>query len=225
VKQIIPGVSTFTGLIVGRVYVIEDVDGLTVIDAGLDLAANTIVRQLQAIGRTATDVKRIVITHAHPDHIGGLPKLKALTGAQVIASSIERPVIEGKVSIPGRAGRPRSTQPIARPTPVDREVQGGETLKDVMGGLQVIFTPGHAPGHMSFWQPERRVLFCGDVLMNTLGLRLPIAAFTVDMDENKRSIRCLAELNAAIVCFGHGAPLTHHAAQRMSEFARRITVS
>ncbi len=108
-KKIIPGVSTFTGLIVGRVYLIEDADGLTVIDTGLDLAANQIVRQLQAIGRTAADVKRIVITHAHPDHIGGLPRLKALTGAQVIASSIECPVIEGKIPIPRRAGGLRSS--------------------------------------------------------------------------------------------------------------------
>ena len=229
-KQIIPGLHSFTGLLVGRAYLIEDADGLTLIDTSLPIAADRIVRQLEASGRKANDVKRILITHAHPDHVGGLPKLKELTGAQVIASAIDRPVIEGKAPIPrpppeklsGLARMMPSSGTKVRGTSVDREVGDDETLTEIMGGLQVVFTPGHSPGHLAFWQPAKRILFCGDVMMRLPKLRLPFAAFTVDMDENKRSIRRLAELDASIVCFGHGNPLMQDTAQAIRRFARQV---
>src|SRR3712207_9277782 len=99
-----PGVYAFPGLVVGRVYAIEDPDALTLIDAGLSFAPARIIRQLAAAGYAPADVRRILVTHAHPDHVGGLPELKALTGAEVIASAAERPVVEGRA-------------PIARPEP------------------------------------------------------------------------------------------------------------
>jgi glyoxylase-like metal-dependent hydrolase (beta-lactamase superfamily II) len=90
-----------------------------------------------------------------------------------------------------------------------------------MGGLTAIAAPGHAPGHLAFWQPGRRVLFCGDTMMRPFGrLRLPPAAFTVDEEENRRSIGRLMELGAAAVCFGHGPPLTEDADRTMLRFAR-----
>jgi glyoxylase-like metal-dependent hydrolase (beta-lactamase superfamily II) len=219
---IVPGVYAFAGLLMGRVYAIEDADGLTVIDAGLGLAARKVLQQLQANRRQPSDVKRILITHAHPDHVGGLPALQAATGAQVIAHVLERPVIEGQVSIARRTSGIRLPDTKLKAAPVQREVQGGETLPEVLGGLQVIFTPGHAPGHICFWQPDRRLLFCGDVLMRLPRLRLPFAAFTVDMEENKRSVKKLAELNADVVCFGHGQPLVHDAASQLRAFAAKL---
>ena len=229
-KQIIPGLHSFTGLMVGRVYLIEDADGLTLIDTSLPLAAARIVKQLEASGRKAGDVKRVLITHAHPDHVGGLPKLKELTGAQVIASAIDRPVIEGKAPVPrvppeklsGLARMMRPSETTLRGTPVDREVGDGETLAEIMGGLQVVFTPGHSPGHLAFWQPANRILFCGDVIIRLPKLRLPFAAFTVDMDENKRSIKRLAERDASMVCFGHGQPLAQNTAHAIRDFARQV---
>jgi len=128
-----------------------------------------------------------------------------------VAHTLEWPVIAGKVS-----ETPHST------SPVRRDVQGGDTLSEVLGGLQVIFTPGHAPGHICFWQPDRRLLFCGDVVMCLPRLRLPFAAFTVDMEENKRSIKKIAELEAEVVCFGHGQPLTRNAAAQLRAFAAKL---
>lgn len=228
-KQIIPRLYRFTGLLVGRVYAIEDPDGLTLIDTGMALAADKILQQLQAAGRAPQDVKRILITHAHPDHVGGLPALQAATGAQVIASAGERPVIEGQIPIP----RPEADQltgltrllrvPLTtlKPTPVDRVVGDGEVLTEVMSGLQVLATPGHAPGHVAFWQPHARILFCGDVLMHMEGLRLPIAIATVDMAENKRSIQVLARRQPRLILFGHGVPLGHNTADTLQAFADR----
>lgn len=228
-QQLLPRLYTFTGLLVGRVYLIEDPDGLTLIDTGLSNAAPKILRQLRAAGRQAGDVRRILITHAHLDHVGGLPALRAATGAQVIASAGERPVIEGEIPPPRpppeQLSRLNRLMPVAQtpfpPTPVDRIVGDGDVLREVLGGLEVLATPGHAPGHLAFWQPRARLLFCGDVLMYLGGLRLPIAAATVDMAENKRSIRALARLNPRVICFGHGVPLRRAAAETLQTFARK----
>jgi glyoxylase-like metal-dependent hydrolase (beta-lactamase superfamily II) len=224
-KPVAENLYVFSNLIMGRVYLVRDPNGLTLIDAGLELATLPVLKQLARVGFQAKDVRRILITHAHPDHVGGLPGLKAATGAQVIASTLERPVIEGEIPVPrvpleklSGPLRLRPPETIFKPTAVDLEVQGGETLP-VMGGLQVIAVPGHAPGHIAFWQPERRILFCGDVLFNFPGLRLPLAMLTVDMQENICSIQKLAALNASIVCFGHGNPLVENTARRIASFA------
>lgn len=233
-KQIIPGVYTITGLMGGRVYLIEDADGLTLIDTSLPNAAPKIIQQIEGMGRKMSDVKRILITHAHPDHIGALPELKQVTGAEVMVSAIDRPVTEGKEFIPRPAKETLSPlsrlivapEALAKGTSVDREIGEGDILPEVLGGLHVIFTPGHSPGHVSFWQPEKRILFCGDVMMRLpWGISLPIAAYTYDMAEDKRSIQKLAQLNPDVVCFGHGVPLAQNTGATIRSFANKFSVT
>jgi glyoxylase-like metal-dependent hydrolase (beta-lactamase superfamily II) len=231
-NPIVPGLYTLTGLLAGRVYLIEDPDGLTLIDASIPPSAPKIIQQIERLGCKPTDVKRILLTHAHPDHHGNLPMLKKATGAQIIASAIEKPVIEGKQMIerPERAALKGLARFIRMPdtflpaVEVDRTVEDGEVIES-MGGLQAVFTPGHAPGHMAYWQPEKRILFCGDVIFHLTGLKLPPAFLTVDMEANKRSARRLAELNPEIVCFGHGPPLTQDATHQLRNFAQKLILT
>ena len=81
-----------------------------------------------------------------------------------------------------------------------------------MGGFTVIDTPGHSPGHVSFWRESDRALVVGDVFFNNhilttkRGLREPVRIFTVDRARNRESMR-LADLDPAVVVFGHGPPL------------------
>ena len=96
----------------------------------------------------------------------------------------------------------------------------GHTVKSILsegdeiGGLRVIETPGHTPGHLAYWEDTTRVLILGDVLFHrnpvTLrkGLQEPFTLATFDRAANLRSARKLAALNPATICFGHGAPLT-----------------
>lgn len=232
-KAIIPGLYTFTGLIAGRVYMIDDPDGVTLIDASIAPAGKRILRQLQAAGRTPADVKRILITHAHPDHVGALPELKAATGAEVICSVVDTPVAEGRAPI---VSPPRETltgisrflvppRTLLKGITVDREISDGDVLTEIMGGLHVVATPGHSPGHLAFWQPERKVLIVGDAIMRLFGrVRVPLAMLTADMDAARRSIARLTDYDAQVVCFGHGEPITHNGGEAIRALARQIGV-
>jgi glyoxylase-like metal-dependent hydrolase (beta-lactamase superfamily II) len=231
-QKILENVYCFSNLLVGRVYAIKDADGWTIIDAGLSLAVPRILAQLKRAGYSATDVKRILVTHAHVDHVGGLPALYEATKAQVICSAFERPYVEGKKPLvqPNRNDVPplaRMMMPSKPPsmagTPVARVLKEGDVLPEVLGGLQAVATPGHSPGHMSYWHPALKVLFTGDVVMRILapGLRLPFAGFTSDMKQNKRSIQHIAALEPELLLFGHGVSM-HDAAPKLKAFAGKL---
>lgn len=229
-KQILPNFYFITGLPAGRVYVINDPDGITLVDATVGGQTGRILDQVKSIGREPKDVKRIFITHAHPDHVGSLPELKAATGAQVFVGALDKDVTEGKKPVdrvpPEKLNGPIKFRPPStsfKGTPVDVALNGGETL-DIMGGMQAVFTPGHSPGHMSLWQPEKKVLICGDVLFHLFGIGLPPAFLTVDMEEDKRSVRKLADLKPSVLCFGHGDPVVENTAEQLEAFAKKIGV-
>ncbi len=219
-KPILPGVFQITRPPGVNMYLIDDPGGLTLIDTSLASAVQGVLADLRRMGRQPSDLRRILITHAHPDHVGGLPELKRITGAEVIVPQIERPAVEGKVPVPRPAAGFRMPEMWLKPAPVDRTVGDEDTL-DVLGGLVAVFTPGHSPGHMAYWQPERRLLFCGDALFNVVGLSLPPAFLTVDVAENRRSVAKIAALEPEIVCFGHG-PVLRGAAMKLHAFAGKV---
>lgn len=232
--RILDGIYSVEGLRVGRVYVIEGSDGLALIDTSLPGSLPQIAKELQKIGHELSEIKHILITHAHFDHIGSLPALKEVTGAQIYAHHrYESAVIRGeKLPLRPPASQLRGigrlmanvmpSQP-PLPTQVDVELKEGDHIDAVLPGLQVIDIPGHSPGQCGFWQSEQRLLFCGDVMIHMpFRLSLPPAAATPDMEENKRSIRKVAELDVATLCMGHGVPYIGNAAPLIRAFADRL---
>jgi glyoxylase-like metal-dependent hydrolase (beta-lactamase superfamily II) len=203
--QVTERVYNFTGLTVGRVYLIDDGDTLAMVDTGLPGSAKKIAAQIEGLGRRVEDVTRILITHEHMDHIGGLPDLKTMSGAEVIASAAAKAEIEYRLDVA-----------------VDRVVADGEMIEGVLGGFRVIATPGHAPGHVSFWQAERRLLFAGDMALNLVGLTRALPIVTTDPALNNRSIQRAAALEPEVICFGHGAPIVERAAERLRALAARV---
>ncbi len=117
-QQVMPYVFTFTGLFMGRVYALQETDGLTLVDTGIMNAGDKILSQLQQAGHAASDVKRILITYAYPDHIGGLPKVQQATGAEVWCHALEKPVIEGNQTIPRRSSGLRPPDMKLTPIPI-----------------------------------------------------------------------------------------------------------
>jgi hydroxyacylglutathione hydrolase len=100
--------------------------------------------------------------------------------------------------------------------PVSRDLREGDALS---AGFTVLDTPGHSPGHVSYWRESDRVLICGDVWFNmnvfTLkpGLRPPLKLPTVDPAQNARSEQRLVDLRPDVVGFGHGPVMTGAAAK------------
>ncbi len=217
-NKITDGIWTFTRLRVGRVYLVEEEDGYTLIDASLPNAGATILAEMAAVGLAHERLKRIVITHAHPDHVGAIPALKAATGAEVIVPAGERAAFDGEIPIPSASGWLKPPKTILKGMRAARTIVDG----DVVGSLQAVATAGHAPGHLSYWHSEKRVLFTGDVIFHVRKMRLPYKPLTVDMDENVRSIGRLAHFNPTIICFGHGAPITENATQQLRTFAQKV---
>lgn len=198
-----------------NVYIITEPDGLTVIDAGMPGAERRILAAISALGRSPRDVRHILLTHQHVDHIGGLAALANATGAQTWASEGDTPAIEG------RAEREAPHGPLGivfravffarlRPAAIGAVVREGDTLPVLSGegGLRVIETPGHTVGHVSFYLPARRLLFAGDAVRSGSGrLVVPPAMLNLDTPMALRSVGKLATLDVDTCLSGHGAPV------------------
>jgi glyoxylase-like metal-dependent hydrolase (beta-lactamase superfamily II) len=209
--EVIPNVHCIPGAIV-NCFLIADSDGLTLIDSGLPGNDKKILKQIVEMGHKPGDLRRILITHSDGDHVGALAELKAATRVRVYASEIEaRAIAEGKSSREIHASGPAVLLFTitgfffkAKPATVDDFLTNGQLLP-VLGGLRVVATPGHTPGHVSFFAPGAGILFAGDSLTSRNGrLRGSRGAVTWNQEEANASKQLQAELGARIVCPGHG---------------------
>lgn len=235
-ELIVEPVYAVPGMSMGRLYVIAGSDGLALVDASLSpRTPQRLEPQLLQEGYKLDDIRHILITHAHPDHLGGLAAFQRTANARTYVHHRDASVVRGEMPMV----RPRRetlrglsrlmsamlAPPPATPARVDVELKGGQTLDEILPGLEVVETFGHSPGHVCFWWPEKRLLFGGDVVMHLpWGLALPFAAFSVDMQAAKRSVYRATDLNPDILCPGHGAPIIGGAGAALRAFAERMKI-
>jgi len=199
-------------------YLIGDV----LVDTGLPTSAGKLKNIVRERG-----VKTIALTHAHGDHVGSARKLKDEFDLPVWVGTKDRDAAEAGKAVKKDPFNAPGLSLIAgalgdfKAVPVSRVLNEGDELA---AGFTVLDTPGHSPGHVSFWRAEDKVLICGDVwfnmhLLTTIpGLRQPPGPFTVNPKQNRDSERKLADLRPSIVGFGHGPVITDGAAAKLGDF-------
>jgi glyoxylase-like metal-dependent hydrolase (beta-lactamase superfamily II) len=182
-------------------------DGM-LIDAGVRQVAPLLLRRLRAHRPIAH-----LLTHAHPDHQGASHALCRALNLPLWCGAPDAAAMQsGRLDalLPVQWTNRLLSRLVGGPAhPVTRHLREGDKL----GAWVVLETPGHTPGHISFWRPADRVLIVGDVLANQhpltgrVGLIEPLRRFTLHPAWNRASARRLAALRPNLVCFGHGPPL------------------
>ena len=230
--KIAPGVHSLGDASGGRVraLLIDDGTSLTLIDTLLARDGRLVFDALERLGKKPKDITRIIITHTHQSHIGGLHAVKAASGAKVYAHQFEADVLAGRVKyeIPATTGL--LPQKVFRLYPyqvgfvlrvkVPPPLEPDQTLKDGdhIGPLQVIHTPGHSRGSLSFWWPEQRLLVVGDAVATWPGVMLGWPQINMDERQNRASMHKLCDLSSADVMFvGHGDPVVQCGADTLKD--------
>jgi len=227
--EILKGVERVEGSRMGgsNSYLIEEADGsLTLVDAGMQADGKKVLEYITTtMMRKPSDVKTIVLTHCHVDHVRGVAALKAATGAKVAVHEADADFVSGKAKYPPPKGAMRllfGLMSIVRATPVEPDLRLKEN--DAVGRLTVIHTPGHTPGSISLYDKDGRTLFVGDAARFLKGrLQGPPPRFTPDMGQAKASVERLSRLDFEVMLSGHGEPLkSENAPQMMKDLAKRL---
>jgi glyoxylase-like metal-dependent hydrolase (beta-lactamase superfamily II) len=207
-------------------FIVTEADGsVTLIDCGLKGGPKKILRALEDLGRHPHDVQRIVLTHAHSDHAGGAAQMVRASGVPgADAHADDHPFLSTGMAPPINAG-PTAGRILNRlqdsnfePVPMGRALADGEIL-DIAGGMQVVHTPGHTPGHISLLIPGKELLLTGDCIMNPLGRRIfPFGVYCVSPKQNAASASLLGELEYSLAAFTHGTEIRENPRERIRSF-------
>jgi glyoxylase-like metal-dependent hydrolase (beta-lactamase superfamily II) len=204
--KVAEGIDTVEGLRVGNAYLVRGADGLLLVDSGTPGSAKRILASIERIGARPSDLRHIVLTHWHPDHMGSAAELRRLTGAQVAIHALDAPVLAGRE----RPAKGRRTMGLlfrifrVAPLVADVALRSG----DVISGLEVIHVPGHTAGSIALRRADGVVL-SGDALLGDRHgrLRQPDPGLSLDPDQASASAATLRSLEPRLLLPGHGGPV------------------
>jgi glyoxylase-like metal-dependent hydrolase (beta-lactamase superfamily II) len=223
-------------------YLVEADSGLTIVDAGVPRSWDSLQRVLAVVERDLSEVRAVVLTHAHFDHIGMAERVRTELGVPVLVHENDVPLARKPLQYTHERARSRYllTKPrglphvlgflAARafwPPPVGETRSFADGVLDVPGAPRVVFTPGHTVGHCALHFPDRDAVIAGDALvmldpyLGAKGPRIVAGAATADSEWALRSLDALAELDAGTVLTGHGEPW-HGGAAEAVRLARQV---
>lgn len=222
VRQVVPGLYTIP---LGPVnsFLIESTAGCTLIDTGLANSQDKVLEALASLNKLPSDIKNIVLTHGHPDHIGSFAALRKATGAKVHMHPLD-----AEIARTGQGFRPMKAAPglitgimfrlfvqtgvSVDGGPIDNLLEDGTELR-FANNTRVLHAPGHCAGQVVLlWPRNGGVLIAADACSNMMGLGWSLGY--EDLEEGRRSLQKLAALNFDVVCFGHGKPIIGNAAAK-----------
>jgi len=194
-------------------FLVREEDGFTLVDTTVRGGADELIAAARGAG---ADIRRIALTHGHGDHVGSLDALKQKLGntVEVLMSDLDARIHDGETVTDKK---PPGSWPKITTKP-DVRLTGGERI----GSLEVVPTPGHTPGHVSFLDTRDRTLIVGDTLTSIGGLavsnhfhwKFPLAAMaTWDKDKDVESAKKIRSLDPAMLVVGHGGPVREPAAE------------
>ena len=204
--EILPGVHQVEGVdpspdFTTHVWLLRDPGaGWTLIDTGLPGSDKALASYLTRQGIEPKSIGTILLTHCHRDHVGALKRTAALTGAKIAAHWVEAEYIQNDPPYDGPGSPPLEA------VPVDHKLIDGERLPNG-GGLVAYHTPGHTPGHTAYFQPERKILFSGDLFFgdgSTMSLTPP--EYSIHRPTALISARRVGALDVESVMSYHGGP-------------------
>ncbi|TDF91113.1 MBL fold metallo-hydrolase [Paenibacillus piri] len=181
------------------IWIVEDRDGLTLVDGGLPSMWNPMHEAIRTTFR-GRSLNRILLTHGHSDHVGMLYALTESLQLPVTAHEIEIPFLTGERSYTTlrQGSKNKDIKPFAPNIlqPLD--------MKGNYGGLVPFHTPGHCLGHVAYYHPEDNILLAGDLFTAFFDkLRRPIEKFTANMEESLQSGAIVKRLQPRLTACAH----------------------
>ncbi len=206
-------------------YLIEEAGEVTLVDAGMPGYYGQLAAELTAMGRSIDDLRAVVLTHGHSDHVGFAERVRDEHGVPVQVHELDAALARGEVPNPSAGMGERKLGSLLefllwglrrgalRTKPLlDVATFGSGATLDVPGALRVIHTPGHTPGNTALHAPALDALFVGDTLATlavTSGRQGPqVAPFGADPDEALASLAHLEGIEAKWLLPGHGEAWT-----------------
>lgn len=221
--KIAPGIHRLGPGLVNS-YLLEEGGEVTIIDAGAPGYWNDLPNELAAMGRTFANIRALVLTHAHIDHVGFAERLRREKGVPVSVHELDAQMARGEARPQNqkmlgigfaalRFIRFALSKGMLRATPILEVITFGDgATLDVPGAPRVIHLPGHSEGSAALHLPARSALFVGDALatLNVLSGKIgpQLAPFGSDFPRARESLKRIESIDADVVLPGHGQPWT-----------------
>jgi glyoxylase-like metal-dependent hydrolase (beta-lactamase superfamily II) len=213
-----------------NVYLLEGTNGNLLIDAGWNTpeAFTALKQELLVDGFQIKDISHIAITHLHPDHYGLAGRIKEISGAKILMSEVESSMLEQRymdvsslldsvTEFLGASGIPKDDLPqfskasmpvldFVVPVKPDEMLNAESTIEMEPFKLKVIMTPGHSPGHICFYEPNRKYLFAGDHILSDISPHIGLHPQSGEnpLSDYLNSLQAMKELEVKFVFPGHG---------------------